>query len=179
MKNDQNTSVSATALLGPGGEYLTRRQEYLTRRQGAEYIRDELGRPMSFSTATKLAALGEFAEPTTWWGRRPLYSRQSLQDWVEKRSGPTPTNDKLRRPIRDKPDAAQAADVTPSPVPSELASPKRGQLAKQPSDPSPSNCAPPAPAITHSTTPSSAIGRCRQCAGTPRRSLGSVVASGS
>jgi hypothetical protein len=46
--------------------------EYLTRRQAADYIRDVLGRPMSFSTASKLAALGEFAAPALWWGRRPL-----------------------------------------------------------------------------------------------------------
>jgi len=29
-------------------------REYLTRRQSADYIREELGRPMSFSTASKL-----------------------------------------------------------------------------------------------------------------------------
>jgi hypothetical protein len=60
--------------------------EYLTRRQAAEYIRDELGRPMSFSTASKLAALGEFATPAIWWGRRPLYTREDLRRWVESRS---------------------------------------------------------------------------------------------
>jgi hypothetical protein len=46
--------------------------EFLTRRQAADFIRGVLGRPMSFSTAQKLAALGEFAEPAVWWGRRPL-----------------------------------------------------------------------------------------------------------
>jgi hypothetical protein len=59
--------------------------EYLTRRQAAEFIRDTLGRPFSFSTATKLAALREFAEPTIWWGRRPLYTRETLRAWVEAR----------------------------------------------------------------------------------------------
>jgi hypothetical protein len=47
-----------------------------------------LGRPMSFSTATKLAALGEFAAPALWWGRRPLYTREGLRSWVEGRQRP-------------------------------------------------------------------------------------------
>jgi hypothetical protein len=63
--------------------------ECLTRRQAAEYIRDILGRPISFSTANKLAALGEFAHPALWWGRRPLYTRVDLRQWVEARSRPT------------------------------------------------------------------------------------------
>jgi hypothetical protein len=50
--------------------------EYLTRRQAADYIHIVLGRPFSFSTAAKLAALGEFAQPAVWWGRRPLYTRE-------------------------------------------------------------------------------------------------------
>ena len=60
--------------------------EHLTRRQAAQYIRDVLGRPFSFSTATKLAALGEFVEPAIWWGRRPLYTRDDLRRWAEVRS---------------------------------------------------------------------------------------------
>ena len=63
--------------------------EYLTRRQAAEYVNNELGRPMSFSTASKLAALGEFAEPALWWGRRPLYTREELRIWTEARSRAT------------------------------------------------------------------------------------------
>jgi hypothetical protein len=59
---------------------------YLTRRQAADYIREELGRPMSFSTASKLAALGEFASVAIWWGRRPLYTREDLKAWANARS---------------------------------------------------------------------------------------------
>lgn len=72
----------------PPSPLTTARQlgEYLTRRQAAAYVNNELGRPMSFSTASKLAALGEFAEPTLWWGRRPLYTRGSLRTWAEARS---------------------------------------------------------------------------------------------
>jgi hypothetical protein len=64
-------------------------KQCLTRRQAAEYVRDILGRPFSFSTANKLAALGEFAQPTLWWGRRPLYTRGALRQWVQARSRPT------------------------------------------------------------------------------------------
>jgi hypothetical protein len=39
---------------------------------------------MSFSTASKLAALGKFAVPEVWWGRRPL--RDTLRAWAEARS---------------------------------------------------------------------------------------------
>jgi hypothetical protein len=60
--------------------------EYLTRHQAADYIRDVLGRPMSFSTASKLAALAEFAVPAVWWGRRPLYTRKGLRGWAESRT---------------------------------------------------------------------------------------------
>ena len=60
--------------------------EYLTRHQAAEYIRDVLGRPMAFSTASKLAALGEFAAPAVWWGRRPLYTRDGLREWAKART---------------------------------------------------------------------------------------------
>jgi hypothetical protein len=63
--------------------------EYLTRRQAAEYVNNALGRPMSFSTASKLAALREFAEPAVLWGRRPLYTRDDLRTWAEARSRPT------------------------------------------------------------------------------------------
>jgi hypothetical protein len=63
--------------------------ECLTRRQAADYIRDILGRPFSFSTASKLAALGEFAKPAVWWGRRPLYTPDDLRQWVDARSRPT------------------------------------------------------------------------------------------
>ena len=60
--------------------------EYLTRKQGAQFINDELGMPLSFSTAAKLASRGEFAEPALWWGRRPLYTRDDLRRWAEARS---------------------------------------------------------------------------------------------
>ena len=48
-----------------------------------------LGRPMSFSTASKLSAQGEFAIPALWWGRRPLYTRDGLRAW-DLRSQPAP-----------------------------------------------------------------------------------------
>jgi hypothetical protein len=81
---------SASEDAGDTARVIRRRpKEYLTRRQAAEYIRDILGHPFSFSTANKLAALGEFAQPALWWGRRPLYTPDALRQWVEARSRPT------------------------------------------------------------------------------------------
>jgi hypothetical protein len=80
--------------------------EFLTRQQAAEFIRDELGRPFSFSTATKLASLGEFAEPAIWWGRRPLYRAEDLRAWVDARSTRT-------RPLQR--DVAKDANGEPAP----------------------------------------------------------------
>jgi hypothetical protein len=73
-------STTATAPNEPG--------EFLTRRQSADYVREQLGRPLSFSTANKLAALGEFAPPALFWGRRPLYRRDDLRAWADARSRP-------------------------------------------------------------------------------------------
>ena len=81
-------SKDAYEALNPLGRKL-QGSDVFTRRQVADFIRDELGRPMSFSTAAKLAALGEFAEPVVWWGRRPLYTRDDLRAWAEARSRPT------------------------------------------------------------------------------------------
>lgn len=60
-------------------------EAYLTRREATDFINSVLGRPLSFSTATTLASRGEFAQPTVWWGRRPLYTRENLCAWVESR----------------------------------------------------------------------------------------------
>src|SRR6516164_5653479 len=57
----------------------------LTRREAARYVNDELGHPLSFSTLTKLSALGEGPPVARLWGRRPLYERTSLRAWVEMR----------------------------------------------------------------------------------------------
>jgi hypothetical protein len=83
--------MTYTALAGTSSTPTTDRplSEYLTRRQAADYIREELGRPMSFSTASKLAALGEFAPAALWWGRRPLYKRDDLRRWAQARSRST------------------------------------------------------------------------------------------
>jgi hypothetical protein len=69
-------------------------REYLTRRQSADYIREELGRPMSFSTASKLAALGEFAAPAMWWGETSALHTRRLACLG---GGPQPTDEAARR----------------------------------------------------------------------------------
>ena len=85
----RSTSHTFTSTAGPKGEYLTRNQ-------AANFIRDVLGRPMSFSTASKLAALGEFAPVAIWWGRRPLYTRDDLRAWAEARTRPGVLQPKAR-----------------------------------------------------------------------------------
>lgn len=77
--------------------------EYLTRRQGTDFIREELGRPLSFSTTQKLAAQGEFAQPALYWGRRPLYTRESLRAWAEARSRRVTAPDALLPPSPPQP----------------------------------------------------------------------------
>jgi hypothetical protein len=58
----------------------------LTRKELAGYISNELGRPMSFSTLTKLCALGEGPPAYEWWGRFPLYRRQDGKAWADARA---------------------------------------------------------------------------------------------
>lgn len=67
-------------------EKTTTPDRFLTRREAAQYLTDELGLPLSFSTATKLSCLGEFAKPARRWGRRPLYRAEDLRQWADKRS---------------------------------------------------------------------------------------------
>jgi hypothetical protein len=57
---------------------------YRTRREAAEYLQAH-GYPISFSTLTKLCALGEGPEPAAWWGLRPLYTDPVLDLWAESR----------------------------------------------------------------------------------------------
>jgi hypothetical protein len=58
----------------------------LTRRELAEYITNELGRPMSYSTLTKLCALGEGPPVYEWWSRFPLYQREGGKAWADARA---------------------------------------------------------------------------------------------
>jgi hypothetical protein len=67
-------------------EKTTTPERFFTRLEAARYLTEELGYPTSFSTATKLACLGEFAEPDRFWRRRPLYTGGNLRRWGEKRA---------------------------------------------------------------------------------------------
>jgi hypothetical protein len=62
---------------------------YMTRRETADYLQSR-GYPMSYSTLTKLCALGEGPEPATWWGPRPLYTEPMADAWAEARSRRSP-----------------------------------------------------------------------------------------
>jgi hypothetical protein len=59
--------------------------KYRTRDLACKHIREKHGIPLSESTADKLAALGEFARVSAYWGRRPLYADADLDAWVETR----------------------------------------------------------------------------------------------
>ncbi len=58
----------------------------LTRKELADYITNELGRPISFSTLTKLCALGEGPPVHEWWSRFPLYRREDGKAWADARA---------------------------------------------------------------------------------------------
>jgi hypothetical protein len=58
----------------------------LTRRELADYITNELGRPISFSTLTKLCALREGPPVHEWWSRFPLYRREDGKAWADARA---------------------------------------------------------------------------------------------
>src|SRR5258707_2257188 len=60
-----------------------------TRHEAADYLRSR-GYPLSFSTLTKLCALGEGPQPAAWWGSRPLYTEPMLDAWAEARSRRSP-----------------------------------------------------------------------------------------
>jgi hypothetical protein len=94
----------------------------LTRHEAAEYVRRELGRPLSFSTMTKLCALGEGPPVTEYWGRRPLYSPDGLRQWVESRGRSKPLGPLIPIPPAPAPKAA----TQPTPPPPR----KRGRPAK-------------------------------------------------
>jgi hypothetical protein len=61
-------------------------ERLLTRREAADYIRGELGRPLTYSTLMKLCALGEGPPVAEKWGRRVLYRRGDLDVWVAGRT---------------------------------------------------------------------------------------------
>jgi hypothetical protein len=92
----------------------------LTRHKAAEYVRDDLGRPLSFSTLTKLCALGEGPPVAEYWGRRPLYSREDLRRWAETRgrqphnepTEPTATQREARAeaPVQDAAESSRTAN---------------------------------------------------------------------
>jgi hypothetical protein len=69
----------------PPNRVVVEAPRYRTRDRAVEYIKNTHGVPLSESTADKLAALGEFAEPAAYWGNRPLYTDLDLDAWVESR----------------------------------------------------------------------------------------------
>jgi hypothetical protein len=62
---------------------------FMTRKEAADYLRSR-EYPLSFSTLTKLCALGEGPPPAIMWGKRPLYTDPMLDAWAEARSRRSP-----------------------------------------------------------------------------------------
>jgi len=54
----------------------------LTRRDGARFIRETLGLPLSKSTIDKKAMRGQGPPIAAYWGKRELYSRKALTEWA-------------------------------------------------------------------------------------------------
>ncbi len=92
----------------------------LTRREAAQFINDELGRPMAFSTLTKVCAQGEGPPVASWWSKRALYRREDLKTWAESRGRApgrftAPTNDARKRDTGSDPVTTAAAAPTQPP----------------------------------------------------------------
>jgi hypothetical protein len=115
---------------------------YRTRREAGDYLRSR-GYPLSFSTLTKLCALGEGPEPAAWWGSRPLYTDAELDMWAEARS----RRRRNARPADGAPDLVSAAD--------DRGGPSAGLPAASPPTPQPKPHAAAAPPPRHRGRPRS------------------------
>jgi hypothetical protein len=103
----------------------------LTRKELSEYITNELGRPLSFSTLSKVCALGEGPPVYEWWGRFPLYRREDGRAWADARARKMKPGTK-----------AEASPVAESPQPK---APPRSHRLLQPDARSPTADPPPSP----------------------------------
>jgi hypothetical protein len=54
----------------------------VTRREGARFIRETLGLPVTKSTIDKKAMRGQGPPVAGYWGRRELYTRKALTEWA-------------------------------------------------------------------------------------------------
>jgi hypothetical protein len=97
---------------------------YRTRHEAAEHLQSR-GYPISFSTLTKLCALGEGPEPAAWWGSRPLYTDPILDAWAEARCrrGRSP-----RAPPLESAEVAPSASETPASVGAPAPQPRRRKV---------------------------------------------------
>ena len=56
----------------------------LTRKDGVQFVRDELGFPLSPSLMDKKCMRKEGPDVAGYWGKRELYTRQKLREWALK-----------------------------------------------------------------------------------------------
>ena len=54
----------------------------LTRKDGIQFVRDELGFPLSASLLDKKCMRGEGPDAAGYWGKREMYTRQKLKEWL-------------------------------------------------------------------------------------------------
>jgi hypothetical protein len=56
----------------------------LTRKDSVQFVRDELGFPLSPSLLDKKCMRGEGPDIAGYWGKREMYTRQKLKEWALK-----------------------------------------------------------------------------------------------
>jgi hypothetical protein len=57
----------------------------MTRKLALQFVNEVLGVPMGSSTFSKICApaINEGPTPDCWFGKRPLYSEQTLREWAQ------------------------------------------------------------------------------------------------
>ena len=58
------------------------RLPFLTHKGAVEFIRDRLGIPLSTSVLNKKCMRGEGPAVAGYWGKRELYTQQSIKEWA-------------------------------------------------------------------------------------------------
>jgi hypothetical protein len=53
----------------------------LTRQQVPEFLAQEVGIPIGFSSFEKLCVTGQGPAVAQYWGKRPLYRRSAVKNW--------------------------------------------------------------------------------------------------
>jgi hypothetical protein len=60
--------------------------KHLDRRAVVDFVRDEIGLPLSMSTLRKMCMRGEGPPPAMRWGSRYLYDSADIRHWAQQRA---------------------------------------------------------------------------------------------